>query len=466
MICPKCETESGTSLFCYVCDTYLPAVSVGVKASIPARLGAYLLDVLVLLTLMLTIGAAAVAAGVNVSRFYRAHGLEAFLLVVLTAGLAYFLTFLWLLARGQTPGKWFMDIRAVDKRDGSRPGLGRMLLRETLGKFASGFFLGLGWFWAIWDRDAQAWHDKIAGTVVLYRRSGARKVLALGLVLGAFVLSIGFVYASFAYALNEQEQPEDVASTSAPSIAFSENFTVPAAFAATFGNYDPTRQSSLVPVTSQLTGQSGTGEVTLVLDSRFSQSGVEKHLLVTATAVEGEDCHACAPTIGTYLFAKHGRWLLEQANNDVDRWGSYGHVFGDTDPDHPNGAYGKAQSVKFGPDVYGFSLTATDGAQDTESTSELFVAPVEGHYQPVLSLTLAEDNEGDCGPSSVLHTACYGFKSSVLFLNSTHAGFFDIEVDQSGTGMEWSQAGQYSISQVIPANQKKLYFLSGGKYVE
>jgi hypothetical protein len=29
-----------------------------------------------------------------------------------------------------------------------------MLLRETLEKWASGFFLGLGWFWAIWNRDA------------------------------------------------------------------------------------------------------------------------------------------------------------------------------------------------------------------------------------------------------------------------------------------------------------------------
>ncbi len=31
----------------------------------------------------------------------------------------------------------------------------------------SKLFLGLGFFWAIWDKDGQAWHDKIAGTVVL-----------------------------------------------------------------------------------------------------------------------------------------------------------------------------------------------------------------------------------------------------------------------------------------------------------
>lgn len=44
-----------------------------------------------------------------------------------------------------------------------------MLLRETLGKFVSSLFLGLGMFWAIWDKDRQTWHDKIAGTVVIRR---------------------------------------------------------------------------------------------------------------------------------------------------------------------------------------------------------------------------------------------------------------------------------------------------------
>lgn len=72
------------------------------------------------------------------------------------------------ISRGKTPGKALVGIRVMDKRDGSFPGFGRMLLRETLGKFVSGLFLGVGYFWAIFDRDSQAWHDKIAGTVVLH----------------------------------------------------------------------------------------------------------------------------------------------------------------------------------------------------------------------------------------------------------------------------------------------------------
>jgi uncharacterized RDD family membrane protein YckC len=39
--------------------------------------------------------------------------------------------------------------------------------------------LGLGYFWAIWDKDNQAWHDKIAGTVVVKEVKKTTKLLAL-----------------------------------------------------------------------------------------------------------------------------------------------------------------------------------------------------------------------------------------------------------------------------------------------
>jgi hypothetical protein len=60
----------------------------------------------------------------------------------------------------------------VNKLNGQIPGFWRMVLREGIGKTVSGVFLGLGFFWAIWDKDNQAWHDKIAGTVVV--RAGGK----------------------------------------------------------------------------------------------------------------------------------------------------------------------------------------------------------------------------------------------------------------------------------------------------
>ena len=171
-------------------------MSDGTKASVPSRFGAFLLDGVVFVTVLLVLALIAISAGVNVRSFYQDYGLETFLIVFFGAEFAYLLFLLWFLARGQTPGKWLMDIRAVDKRNGSRPGLGRMLLRETLGKCVSGCFFGLGWLWAIWDRDAQAWHDKIVRTVVLYRPTQSRKFLFIECLFGTAVLSGGFLWAS------------------------------------------------------------------------------------------------------------------------------------------------------------------------------------------------------------------------------------------------------------------------------
>jgi uncharacterized RDD family membrane protein YckC len=53
-----------------------------------------------------------------------------------------------------------------------------MLVRETVGKIISGFFLALGYFWAIFDRDSQAWHDKIAGTTVLKSQGAPQKTVS------------------------------------------------------------------------------------------------------------------------------------------------------------------------------------------------------------------------------------------------------------------------------------------------
>ena len=75
---------------------------------------------------------------------------------------------LWviLMSRGTTLGKLIFGLR-VRRTDGSNPGFWTMLLREWVGKTISYAIFGLGYWWAVWDKDRQAWHDKIAGTVVV-----------------------------------------------------------------------------------------------------------------------------------------------------------------------------------------------------------------------------------------------------------------------------------------------------------
>lgn len=77
----------------------------------------------------------------------------------------YFMFFIG--SRGQTLGKMAVKIKVVRKEDGQAPGYLKAFLREIVGKFISSLILALGYFWVIWDKEKQAWHDKIAGTYVI-----------------------------------------------------------------------------------------------------------------------------------------------------------------------------------------------------------------------------------------------------------------------------------------------------------
>jgi uncharacterized RDD family membrane protein YckC len=72
--------------------------------------------------------------------------------------------FLWLWRRnGQTLAMQTWSIRLV-AADGTEPiGYGRALLRYTLAWFSL-LFYGAGLIWALFDRDRQFLHDRLAGT--------------------------------------------------------------------------------------------------------------------------------------------------------------------------------------------------------------------------------------------------------------------------------------------------------------
>jgi uncharacterized RDD family membrane protein YckC len=70
---------------------------------------------------------------------------------------------------GATLGKMALGLRVVAD-DGNRPTLGKIILRETLGKLASAFTLLIGYMMAGFTQRKQALHDMIAGTVVVRTR--------------------------------------------------------------------------------------------------------------------------------------------------------------------------------------------------------------------------------------------------------------------------------------------------------
>jgi len=87
-------------------------------------------------------------------------------LVIVTSALIFILYDLlfWMLA-GQTPGKRFLGVRVV-RTDGKRLKWGNAI-RRKVGYWISAV-LFLGYLWVLIDNRRQAWHDHLAGTMVLY----------------------------------------------------------------------------------------------------------------------------------------------------------------------------------------------------------------------------------------------------------------------------------------------------------
>ncbi|CAN5611477.1 RDD family protein [soil metagenome] len=86
-----------------------------------------------------------------------------FLSVIL--GLAYFV-YLEGSPAGQTVGKKLLNIRVVDFQSGGPLGFGKAAIRYV-GRIVSGIPCALGYFWMLWDKERQTWHDKIATTAVV-----------------------------------------------------------------------------------------------------------------------------------------------------------------------------------------------------------------------------------------------------------------------------------------------------------
>jgi uncharacterized RDD family membrane protein YckC len=123
----------------------------GPRASFWRRFGALLIDGIAL----------AVVTGILTAIFSTnaANGISTLI------GLLYFVYFEGS-ASGQTLGKKALGIRVIDFKTGGQIGFGRAIIRY-LGRIVSTIPLLLGYFWMLWDKEKQTWHDKFAGSVVV-----------------------------------------------------------------------------------------------------------------------------------------------------------------------------------------------------------------------------------------------------------------------------------------------------------
>ena len=137
----------------------------GQYAGFIARAFAFLIDLLII-----TIVAAVVAAITRmVLEFFLTRELINTIAGIFLAGFVLAFAFLYFvffcILAGQTPGKRLAGVRVV--RTSGQPVTFGVALRRFIGYFISGI-LFLGFLWVLLDARRQGWHDKIAGTYVIY----------------------------------------------------------------------------------------------------------------------------------------------------------------------------------------------------------------------------------------------------------------------------------------------------------
>ncbi|MGD2078680.1 MAG: RDD family protein [Chloroflexota bacterium] len=140
----------------------------GQYAGFVSRLLAYAIDIAIITVMLIAFGWLID----TVSRLFPTLVLDpgdalglvlAGVVVVVTAGIYYI--FFWTLL-GQTPGKMLLGVRIVSL-DGSQLTLWQSL-RRYVGYYLSALALYAGYWWVLIDNRRQGWHDKLAGTIVVY----------------------------------------------------------------------------------------------------------------------------------------------------------------------------------------------------------------------------------------------------------------------------------------------------------
>lgn len=129
----------------------LPSPELQVLASRGDRLGAFIVD-LVLISIILIVGAFLLPSSITDSKGY-------------VHLVAYFIYFpLFTMSYQASPGKMMLNLRVVDN-GGRKLSVGKVWLRECLGKWLSP--LCIGHVWILFNKDHKNAWDYLAGTRVI-----------------------------------------------------------------------------------------------------------------------------------------------------------------------------------------------------------------------------------------------------------------------------------------------------------
>ncbi len=163
---------------------------------------------------------------------------------------------IWLINSYQaTLGKKWMGIKVVSESDGEKLPLGKIIIRETIGKFVSTIIFGIGYFMAAFTKKKQALHDEFAGSVVVYtypsKKNTATIVIAVICVLLFCAVIFGILSAVVLASLSSAKVKAVDASTRANITSYIIQARV---FAATKNSLNGFVANSPVPTSISVSG--------------------------------------------------------------------------------------------------------------------------------------------------------------------------------------------------------------------
>ena len=150
-VCPHCSAQGQTSLFCNSCSRYMPDSTGSVEKVTYNR------------------------------RFWGTYILEGILFLI-TLVIGWYIWLIFTAKTSQTPAKRLLNVYVLDIQTGQPITTGRVWVREVLvkqllfdlllGAITSGIAGLVDTIWVLFDKNRQALHDKVVGTVVVYAPNG------------------------------------------------------------------------------------------------------------------------------------------------------------------------------------------------------------------------------------------------------------------------------------------------------
>jgi hypothetical protein len=186
------------------------------------------------------------------------------------------------------------------------------------------------------------------------------------------------------------------------------------------------------------------GRAWVIFDAPYSENGVEKHMLLTATAPADRDyeCHACGLLVGGAIFRRSAEgWLMESQNKYISVEGKYGSVESET-----------IRLIKVGPDRHGVLFSGADIHQGYISSYVSLLVPYEKSIVGALNFFVEGPGEGACADAVWEQ----GIELKPVKQQKNAEGFYDMEADARYNSGECGQ--------VKPIRETVQFKFMNGKY--